>query len=299
MAKYIVVDIESPNQERICSLGLTVIDSGKIIETKKYMINPECEFSKYTIKKHGIHPKDVADSPTFDTVWSEICELISNNTVIIHNATYDLNVLHKTLKAYNIAEPEIHYICTLETSLSIFNDLSKHGLEELCEHFNITLVHHDAGSDSRACAELFLILLSKGLEPEKETKIFAPAPDAYKKKSSDSVTLKIVLPARNAAADAKIDLSKVKLRDVHDKTICLTGDFELGDKEIVCQLLENNGATIKRDVSKLVDILIVGSKGSDRWISENCGTKERKARQLQEKGHNIEIIHEKDFFIME
>ena len=44
--------------------------------------------------------------------------------------------------------------------------LQNHKLNTLCDHLRLELDHHNAGSDSRACALLLLDYLEKGLRPE-------------------------------------------------------------------------------------------------------------------------------------
>lgn len=44
--------------------------------------------------------------------------------------------------------------------------LPNHKLNTLCDHLQLSLDHHKAGSDSRACALLLLNYLEKGLQPE-------------------------------------------------------------------------------------------------------------------------------------
>jgi DNA polymerase-3 subunit epsilon len=61
--------------------------------------------------------------------------------------------LTKTLEYYGIENPEYEKYCTYK--------LFRKNLGTLCQEFNIHLNHHDALSDARACAELFLIHLQK------------------------------------------------------------------------------------------------------------------------------------------
>jgi len=52
------------------------------------------------------------------------------------------------LDFYGLAQPEFVKQCTYK--------LLKKRLNVLCEEFDIPLDHHDALSDARACAELYL-----------------------------------------------------------------------------------------------------------------------------------------------
>lgn len=80
--------------------------------------------------------------------------------------------------------------------------------------------------------------------------------------------------------------------ELENKAICLTGNFELGEKNIVEQLITNKGGIIKKSVSSKTDYVIVGTLGSPDWTCGNYGSKIKKARELQEKGNNIKIVTE-------
>ena len=84
--------------------------------------------------------------------------------------------------------------------------------------------------------------------------------------------------------------------DFSGKTICLSGDFETGSKDEVSKKLENLGAVVNKSVTKAVDYLIVGEKGSAAWSCGNYGTKVKKALEMQGKGHHIKIIRECEIF---
>ncbi len=81
---------------------------------------------------------------------------------------------------------------------------------------------------------------------------------------------------------------------IKDSSICLTGEFECMSRHELSDLLESRGAIIKKGVSKTLDYLFVGDKGSDKWIQGNYGSKIKKAMEFNEKGANIEILKESD-----
>ena len=44
--KYAVIDVETPNgkNDKVCSIGITIIEHDKIKDTYYYLVNPECYF---------------------------------------------------------------------------------------------------------------------------------------------------------------------------------------------------------------------------------------------------------------
>lgn len=84
--------------------------------------------------------------------------------------------------------------------------------------------------------------------------------------------------------------------DFKNKFVCLSGEFDLGSKKQVEEMLVMKGASIAKSVTGNLDILILGQAGSAAWKYGNYGSKYEKARQLNEKGKNIVIVKEKDVF---
>ena len=78
-----------------------------------------------------------------------------------------LCVLASCLHDYHIDwQPEAAYLCTCQMGKRAYPYLPNHKLNTLCDHLRLDLDHHNAGSDSRACALLLLNYLEKGLQPE-------------------------------------------------------------------------------------------------------------------------------------
>lgn len=87
----------------------------------------------------------------------------------------------------------------------------------------------------------------------------------------------------------------VKL-DFAGKTVCLSGEFDMGSKKQVEELLISKGASIAETVTGRIDVLILGQAGCALWKYGNYGSKYERARQLNAKGKNIIIVKEKDAF---
>ena len=159
--KYIAFDIETPNRlnNRISSIALSIVDDSYTIRTIQHLVNPECDFDHINISLTGITPDIVADAPTFPIIWEQIKPLFRENIVVAHNASFDMCVLGKTLSAYGLSAPVLHYICTMKLSRQLISDVPNYKLPTLCAYFNIPLEHHRAGSDSKACANIMAIYM--------------------------------------------------------------------------------------------------------------------------------------------
>lgn len=174
MSDYIVFDVETPNarNDRICSIGVTLIDDDRITETKNCLVNPETDFDAMNISVHGITLADVENAPPFPEIWAELRKLFVERVVVAHNASFDLNVLKKTLLHYGVVEDSIRYVDTLAMSKWVYPQFTRHGLNVLCDEFGIPLSHHNSGSDSQACAALLRKMIVEGTPVEKFIKAF-------------------------------------------------------------------------------------------------------------------------------
>ncbi len=172
--KYIAFDVETPNclNNRISSIGITTISESGDIKTQEILVNPECDFNERNILLTGITPEMVKTAPVFSEVWNDISHLFEDAVVVAHNAQFDLCVLRKTLLAYNILAPQIPYVCTLEMSKDHLPSIGNHRLSTLCDYYMLPLEHHHSGSDSYACARLFIQMVSEGVDIKRYTSVY-------------------------------------------------------------------------------------------------------------------------------
>lgn len=153
------IDFETANKNpnSAISLGITMIESGKITEEKHWLIKPpRLVFNEDFIALHGIKPEDVRDQPNFKEIYSEILPYLQNTVLAAHNAPFDKNVLNATAKHYEINLPRSKWICSLDYSRKNFPHLKNHKLSTVAQHIDFKLDHHNASSDARCCAEIFL-----------------------------------------------------------------------------------------------------------------------------------------------
>ncbi len=141
-----------------CSLGIAVVRDSKIVETRHWLIKPICYpyFHFFAQRIHGIKKEDVCNKPCFDGLWEEIAPYFEGQTLIAHNASFDINVLRKTLRHYKLSLPTARYFCTYQIARLIWRESPKYSLDYLCNLFDIQFQHHRADADAEACACLLL-----------------------------------------------------------------------------------------------------------------------------------------------
>ena len=166
MARFVAFDVETPNRysDRMSAVGVTVIEDGAIAARYYTPVNPETHFDYFNVRLTGIDAHAVANAPTFPQLWQRMEPLFSSGLLVAHNAVFDMNVLKKCLRAYEIDwKPYVRYLCTVQMGRKLLPGRS-HKLNDLCSYYGISLQHHHAGSDSAACAEILLRYLQDGAD---------------------------------------------------------------------------------------------------------------------------------------
>ena len=98
---------------------------------------------------HGITSAITQNEPNFEQIWHLVAPFIEVQNLVAHNGFgFDFPVLAKTLFHYGVPIPDYNKFCTYK--------IYRTNLADLCKKHNIQLNHHDALSDARACAELYL-----------------------------------------------------------------------------------------------------------------------------------------------
>lgn len=87
-----------------------------------------------------------------------------------------------------------------------------------------------------------------------------------------------------------------QINSVKGKQVCLSGTFSHGQKSDVEKIIIQNGGFIDSSIKKTTDILIIGDSECQAYAFGNYGTKVQKAIEYSNKGHDIKIIKESDYF---
>jgi DNA polymerase III epsilon subunit-like protein len=153
----VAVDFETANgnASSACQLAAVVVRDSEIVEEHSWLIRPpRMYFAPRNIAVHGIRPKDVAEAPDMEQVWSELLPVIDGQVLVAHNARFDLGVLIGSLAAYDIACPDLEFTCTRLLARCGWPGRARYGLKPLADWLGVQFRHHDALEDARACAQI-------------------------------------------------------------------------------------------------------------------------------------------------
>jgi DNA polymerase-3 subunit epsilon len=149
---FTAIDFETAQHARtsICQVGLVRVEAGVIVHELSLLVQPPNNYFRADFTQiHAITPNDTVRSPSFAGVWPQVEPYIAGQRVVAHNGfRFDFDVLQKTLCHYGLAVPIFEKVCTLR--------IYRKRLADLCAEHGIPLDHHDALSDARACAHLYL-----------------------------------------------------------------------------------------------------------------------------------------------
>ena len=168
---FIAIDFETADYKRnsACAIGIVKVNDGIITDRVHYLIKPPRPAMIFSYL-HGIYWDDVKDKPHFDEIWKEIEPYFRNiDFVAAHNASFDRSVLKACCEYYDITLPELEFKCTMKLSRELWN-IYPTKLNNVCDHFNISLDHHNVVSDTEACAQIMIRAAKQIDEPKEQDK---------------------------------------------------------------------------------------------------------------------------------
>lgn len=157
---FVAIDFETATAYHPCSVGIVTVENGVIVDEFVTLIKPpNNQYSPFTIQVHGIHPRDTMNAKTFTQVFPEIKKRLQNRVVVAHNESFDRNVLAKTMALHGLDYSDLNLALRWECTVKIYKakGLKPTKLSDCCREMNIQLNHHEALSDARACAKLYML----------------------------------------------------------------------------------------------------------------------------------------------
>jgi DNA polymerase-3 subunit epsilon len=292
---FIAIDFETANETRAsaCAVGVAMFRGGDLIAEGSVLIDPETYFNPYNTMVNGISAKAVVGALTFADIWTGLAGLLDGNLVIAHNASFDMAVLRSSTARYEVGGgPTIEVACTYRLCKVVLPGLHSYSLGYLAPRFGISLEHHEAGEDARACGELANVLIREkgalGLREVMDQVGSRPGrltPDSYIAYATPYASL----TARDGDANAD------PAHPLFGKTVCFTGGMISMVRADAAAAVVQAGGNFRNSVSKELDYLVIGDADfvafADGWKTGKL----TKATALVEAGAPMEIIPERQF----
>ena len=165
--RELVLDTESTGlgeDDRIIEIGIVEhIDHIPTGMTYNWFVNPQREISWEATEVHGISDDFLRDKPTFDRIADDFLAVIGHDTLVMHNASFDLTLINRELEIMGKPPiPEFQVTDTLELARKALPQRSRHTLESLCNYYRINREGrrlHSAMSDAQLLSDVYQQLL--------------------------------------------------------------------------------------------------------------------------------------------
>jgi len=129
--------------------------------TYREYINPERDMPEEAARIHGLTSDFLADKPVFSKIAGSFLDFIAEDTLVIHNASFDIKFLNAELKQEGLATiPMSRAIDTVALARDRFPG-AQVSLDALCRRFEIdnsARTFHGALLDCELLAEVYLEL---------------------------------------------------------------------------------------------------------------------------------------------
>lgn len=277
MKSFVAIDFETaqPVRHSLCAIGMVKVVDGVIIQRVFSLIRPpDNEYSIHNTDVHGIKAEHSLNAPEFIEIFPLIKTMIHNNHVVCHNASFDLDVLTKTMIHHGINTDELIY--SFSDTLKLYGK----SLDVCCSQCGIHLDHHDALSDAVACAKIFL-------------KYNQEIHNDYKPSSVKNGYKLFEDHGRLEGDILKPDFNSVlnKENPFFNKKVVITGVYmQWPDRKDLAKIIKDLGADIDSGVTSKTQILIAG---------ENSGpVKIKKMQENIAQDSSRRILFEKDVLLL-
>jgi DNA polymerase-3 subunit epsilon len=159
---FAAIDFETATgyQHSACAVGIVTVVNGIIAEEFYSLIQPpDNEYWWQNIKVHGITPKDTLQAPTFDEIYPELRSRLRGKRIVAHNESFDRNVMIKSMNYYQLDYNDLELPNRWDCTVKMYRakGFASAKLDICCKAMGIDLNHHEALSDARACAKLYLL----------------------------------------------------------------------------------------------------------------------------------------------
>lgn len=296
--EWVAVDFETANWSRAsaCAVGMTLVRDGVVVDRLSTYIQPPDGggFHPYNTSLHGITAEMVRSAPQWPLALAQIMDFASGRTLVAHNAAFDMGVIRDACTASAVPWPEARYACTLVVSRLTWRLLT-YRLPFVADAAGVAMGnHHDAQADADTAAHV-MISAMRLHQTDTIDDLLAGLRVRYGQQTGDSWTgsqrlrsSTTPIPAANPDADPDSML--------YGRNVCFTGTLTTMTRAEAHQRLAEVGGQAVPGITRKTDVLVVGMADPSRFaVGMSVSGKHRKAQDLLDRGHQIEMIGEADF----
>jgi DNA polymerase III epsilon subunit-like protein len=300
---FTAIDFETANSYRgsPCSVGLVKVRDSQIVDESFTLIRPPARFDYFdgfNTSLHDISAAMVTGAPSWQEVADWIVRYAESDTLVCHNAGFDIGVIRYACMADDIPWPSVDFLCTLVLARRAWR-LPSYRLPfvaDQCEvHFR---QHHQASEDARCAALIAVAMASKqgaqtlaGLAESFGVRIGHMETGHYTPsvwRGPGGHAHKLTRPDVNPDADPD--------HPFYGRVIVFTGALMSRTRQMAWDDVAKVGGIPELSVTKRTNVLVIGDI-NPAVLAPGMVTTGRAAKvfALQGKGQDIELMTEDDF----
>jgi DNA polymerase-3 subunit epsilon len=281
---FIAIDFETANPDRssICQIGIVFFKDGQIFDKFEALVNPQDYFDPFICMVHGIRRQDLVGKPTFPEFYDYLRKVLINQVVLCHTA-FDRVAFSQACGKYQLEEFPITWLDNSKVVRRTWSEFARrgYGLPEIADFLNIQYKSHNACEDAKATGLVFIeACVKSGLDIQGWL---------------DRVRKRITL--RKYSAEHKFIPTVAEDGPLHGETIVITGTLPIL-RDVARQMAADLGAIVPDNMIDSTTMLVLGVQDKRHFHGKEKSNKHRRAEELIQKGHDIEIVYGTDFMAL-
>ena len=157
-----VIDFETTGfnsiTDEIIQIGAVKYKSGEIVDCYEALVKPSIRISDHITSITGITNEMVKDALPINDHLIPLKDFLEEETLVAHNASFDMRFLTANLDKYGIQMGDIWVIDTLKHSRKLILDSKNHKLETLKKYLGLEAQSHNAIEDCKVTGSLYYYL---------------------------------------------------------------------------------------------------------------------------------------------
>ena len=287
MLTFNTIDVETANADRasICQIGIVHVRDGEIRDQWKTLVDPEDWFDPWNTEIHEIDKAAVQGSPTLPELRDELRRRLRGSVLVSHTS-FDRVAFERAMNKYELEQLQVTWLDSNRVARRAWPDgcgtRGKIGwsLKKCAQSLGISFTHHDALEDAKVAAEIMLHACDA-------TSLDI---DGWLQRVERPVRL---LSSSNVASAIRRE-GNVE-GSLYGETVVFTGALKVPRKD-AADVAAKVGCAVGSGLTKKTTILIVGTQDKDKLNGYEKSSKHRKAEELIDKGVDIQILSESDFW---
>ena len=300
---FLIFNAETVNQncDSICRLTFTPVKNGVILSPKVFYINPQ---SVWEATSRKIDRGYCEAAPTMAEAWKAMSELISGDDIMVAASDgFSARALWGHLKRMDISFSPMEYLNAKALARKLFPTEFSYNFDMLAGKFTPEWQYAE---DPEAVTNGWAQILMRGMTEQGVPDLRSFAEESginIGKLSPEDFLPSLTKRDYSNRPSTKLDFSDVDLNPdpenpFYGMNVVFTGKLEYLTRDNARRLVYSVGGEAPERLTNSTNFLVVGKQDLRVVGEKGMSGKMKKAAAMKEKGADIELIDESDFFEM-